>query len=103
MRTVPVVFAAIVGCVLATAAHATSPEVEIRHKEIYFADLNLNHSAGAKSLYQRIRVAARQMCGEPNPLVTTRLDNARRCAEEATARAVAKVNSPLLTKYHTAM
>ena len=103
MKTVPVVLAAIIGSVLASTAHAKSPEVEIRHKEIYFADLNLNHVAGARRLYQRIRMAAQQMCGEPNPLVSGRLDHARRCADEATARAVARVNSPLLTNYHASM
>jgi UrcA family protein len=103
MKTFPVVCAVMLGSVLAGVAQATSPEVETRHKEIHFADLNLNHNAGARTLYQRIRIAARQICGESNPLVTTRLDNARRCADEATARAVAQVNSPLLTKYHVSM
>ena len=100
MKTFAVVLAATFGSALASAAYSMPPEVEFHRKEIHFADLNLNHSAGAKRLHQRIRLAARQLCGEPNPLVPAR---ARRCADEATARAVADVNSPLLTKYHASM
>lgn len=103
MKTFPVVFAAMLGSILASAAHAMPPQVEIRHKEIPVADLNLNHGAGARQLHQRIRIAARQLCGEPNPLVPARSDRARRCADEATARAVEQVNSPLLTKYHASI
>jgi len=103
MKALPVVLAVILSGTVATVAHATSPDVEVRHKEINFADLNLNHPAGAEHLYRRIRLAARQMCGESNRLVSARADQARRCADEATARAVVQVNSPVLTRYHASM
>ena len=103
MKTFSVVLAAMLGGTLASAAYSMPPELQFRHKEIHFADLNLNHSAGARRLYQRIRVAAKQLCGEPNPLVPARFDHTRRCMDEATTRAVEEVNSPLLTRYHTSM
>jgi len=103
MKSFVIAVAAIVGIVVAGVAQSTSNDVEIRHKEVHFADLNLNHPAGAEHLHRRIRLAARQLCGEPNHLVTARLDEARRCADEATAKAVARVNSPVLTKYHASL
>ena len=103
MKSAPVVLAAILCSAPASAAYSMPPEVEVRHKQIDFTDLNLNHNAGIKRLYQRIRIAAKQLCGEPNRLVTARLDNARRCADEATTRAVEQVNSPVLTRYHASM
>jgi UrcA family protein len=103
MKSFVVLFAMMLGVAVAGVARSTSNEVEIRHKEVRFADLNLNHPAGAEHLYRRIRLAARQLCGDPNHLVTARLDEARRCADDATARAVARVNSPMLTKYHASL
>jgi UrcA family protein len=103
MKAVSLVLAAILSSVVVGAAHATARNAETLQKEIRFEDLNLNHSAGAKRLYQRIRLAARQLCGEPNRLITARADSARLCANEATARAVERVNSPLLTKHHASM
>lgn len=100
MKTLPIVFAALLTGVVATVASAAPAAMETQSREVYFADLNLNHSAGARRLYLRIKVAARGMCGESNWLVPARVDESRRCVADAIARAVKDVDSPLLTRHH---
>jgi UrcA family protein len=100
MKTLLVVFTALLTNALATVACATPAAMPTQTREISFADLNLNHSAGAKRLYFRIKVAARGMCGESNWLVPARLDESRRCVADVISRAVKEVDSPLLTRYH---
>jgi UrcA family protein len=67
---------------------------------VRFPDLDLSTSAGAASLYSRLRRAAGVVCA---PLESANLRIAakhRSCMDTAIADAVAKVNRPLLTQYH---
>jgi UrcA family protein len=66
--------------------------------KVSYADLDLSTQAGATTLYNRIRSAARTVCG---------YDDApyghfafKRCFKQAVGDAVAKVNSPQLTALH---
>jgi UrcA family protein len=67
---------------------------------VRFADLNVSTFAGAKSLYTRLRHAAKVVCA---PLETAPLwhsDQYEVCMEKAISDAVATVNRPLLSQYH---
>jgi UrcA family protein len=66
---------------------------------VRYGDLDLNQKSGVITLYGRIRTAAREVC-EPIEDISIKLLRAKYdCRHDATARAVAEVNSPALTDY----
>ena len=89
-------------CILGTAALcAASASVQaaedVPSKTVKFADLNITSQAGAKTLYGRIRAAARDVCE-----LSTGTDPIQRmaikgCIEKAVDKAVKDVNAPMLT------
>ena len=67
---------------------------------VRFADLNVSTIDGARSLYTRLRHAAKVVCA---PLETAPLFGSNQyytCMSKAIADAVASVNRPLLSQYH---
>jgi UrcA family protein len=71
---------------------------DVRRQVVRFAELDLTRPAGAEELYRRIQRAAREVC---------QIDGWRgyasmECINSAIARAVAAVNTPLLTAHHQA-
>jgi UrcA family protein len=88
---------------LACSAFAQEqPGVSVRTVTVRFADLNISTAAGAKTLYQRIRRAARTVCGEEEDYGLG-LDARRHwssCFQSAVNGAVDKVHSPLLQAVH---
>jgi len=76
--------------------------VSVRTVTVRYGDLDISTTAGAKTLYQRIRGAARTVCGEERDY-DLGLD-ARRywmsCYQSAINGAVDKVQSPLLQAVH---
>lgn len=67
---------------------------------VKFGDLNLNSQTGIANLHQRIRNAARSVCG---PLDTRNLALRAAytsCVEEAVAGGVAAVGNSSLTQFH---
>lgn len=63
-------------------------------------DLNLSSPSDIELLYLRIRAAARDMCCRPDAMLRSDMIELRRLAEEVTARAVAELNAPALTRYY---
>ena len=87
---------------LAGNAFAQQQDVNVRTVTVRFGDLDLSTAAGAKTLYQRIRGAARTVCGEEEDY-DLGLDSRRywnRCYQSAVNGAVDKVHSPLLRAVH---
>ncbi len=82
------------------AAGAQAQDVVQIH--VKFADLDVNHPAGAAVLYQRIRVAAGKVCAMPDSRELDRAAQAKACMAKATADAVAAVNAPALTGLYQA-
>lgn len=83
---------------VSTAARAADvPQVHVK-----YADLNLSSTAGAAVLYQRIRVAATQVCGTPDQRDLARLQQAKVCTDNAIASAVAAVGNETLTVLYQA-
>jgi UrcA family protein len=69
---------------------------------VSFKDLNLTTPAGAAALYQRIRNAARSVCGSVDIALPEEKAAWDRCVDEAIGSAVAKVGSAKLTEYYLA-
>ena len=100
MKTLAIAFATLMTGCLAGTAQATVVR-DVRHQVVSYADLNLQNAADAAILRGRIESAARVVCGVrgmgPMPIeIRTRLEV---CAKDATARAIADVDAPLLTQH----
>jgi UrcA family protein len=78
-----------VGSVHAASADAAALTVR-------YSDLNLSTEQGALVLYERILAAAYRVCAAGNMLDLNAMASARVCREEAIAKAVRSVNSPML-------
>lgn len=95
--------AALVAVSLSAPQLATAGDIVTKSATVTYADLNLSSPAGAKTLYGRIRTAARKVCtvnGE-SPYEFQNLDK-RRCIRSAIDQAVMKVDSPVLVAMHAA-
>jgi UrcA family protein len=80
-------------------AHAMDP-FDDTHTTVSFGELNLNSSVGVERLYHRIVSAAERVCGPPASNTNMgELFARKRCVAAATARAVAQVDAPALTRY----
>jgi UrcA family protein len=77
-----------------TAAHASDPITT--SKTVKYADLDIHTVEGAKVLYHRIRVAAREVCetNDGDPIMRAATSG---CVNTAIDNAVKKVNAPYLT------
>ena len=84
---------------ICTSANAGSPD-QSAQRTVRFADLDLSRPAGIAVLYQRIRVAAREVCqpfSERDLMLRT---DARSCVRNAIDHAVDDVHSLTLSRYH---
>jgi UrcA family protein len=71
--------------------------------KVSYADLDLRDPAGAERLYKRLDQTARQVCGSPTLANSAIIaPGYKACVVEAVERAVAEVDSPLLSAYHAA-
>jgi UrcA family protein len=84
------------GC---NAAQAGEPDNAVAHKVVSFKDLNLNSAEGVEVLYKRIRSAAYAVCADPNRYDLSEF-KLRPCIDGAMSRAIAQVNSPMLTSLY---
>lgn len=81
--------------VLSTASTAT-PDANVPMATVHYGDLDLSTDAGAKTLYNRISMVAKQVCPSDESRDLSRLSIARACQQAAIERAVRSVNSPHL-------
>ena len=75
----------------AQAANANPPALKV-----HYSDLNLSTEQGSLALYGRIVRAARQVCAVADIRELRTVAAANACRDEAIARAVRDVNSPML-------
>jgi UrcA family protein len=73
---------------------------DARSTTVSYADLDLSSAAGAQTLYQRIQLAARKVCGHPGADVIEQ-GIWKSCYRTAVGEAVRKVNNPQLTAVHS--
>jgi UrcA family protein len=85
---------------MSAQAASTARSDQIPARVVKFDDLDLHRNAGAATLYSRISLAAREVC-EPSDVITVKILRERAgCRQDAVARAIAEVNSPVLTQYY---
>ena len=98
-KTLVLAAAALVAGSLSGMAHATTAVRGMEQQVVRYSDLNLENEADAAILFGRIKSAARKVCGLGiSPLPLAMQYHLQMCADDATARAVADVNAPLLTR-----
>jgi UrcA family protein len=83
------------------SAHAAPPQ-DVPFVSVHFADLDLSSAAGAQVLYQRLRGAAKSVCGPLDDRNVSRHMAFDACVKAAIGGAVAKVDQPLVTAYYKA-
>jgi UrcA family protein len=91
--------AVLVGCLLAGtvgAAQAATSDDAVPTVVVRYGDLDLSTTEGAAVLYQRISVAARQVCPPEYSRAVSQIGKNRACREAAIERAVNAVNNPRL-------
>jgi UrcA family protein len=84
-------------------AFASTPPAaqDVGRITVRFGDLNLEQPAGVATLYRRLRLAAKHVCGEPqNPGSAIFAVAWHACVAQAVDRAVVAVDRPALTAYH---
>jgi UrcA family protein len=87
------------GCLAGTAQATTTAAKDMQQEVVSYADLNLAGEADAATLLQRIKSAARRVCSYNNAMLIPMeiRSQLQRCADDATARAVANVNARSIT------
>jgi UrcA family protein len=91
--------ALLVGCSLAGAlgvAQAATPDDAAPTIVVRYGDLNLATEAGARALYQRLSIAAREVCPLEDSKSLAQMAYSHTCRSQAIARAVHDINSPQL-------
>ncbi|MBI1732956.1 MAG: UrcA family protein [Gammaproteobacteria bacterium] len=105
-NSLPAILAA--SCLYAPAGHAivkyqsvrSALEAGVPAVTVTFSDLDLDRGAGAETLYQRLRAAAKKVCGTADGRDLSATHERRRCYREALDRAVNDVNNERLEKLH---
>jgi UrcA family protein len=72
---------------------------QVRSETVRFQDLNVNTPAGVAVLYRRIQMAAKHVCSQPAEWPEN-VRAAAACAGDSEAKAIQKLNLPLLTDYY---
>jgi len=83
----------------ATAANAADSD-DVPSRKVQYSDLNLNHEAGARVLYLRIRNAAESACVQLNGRQLIERMSQSACVKDSIERAVKQVDAPMLTQYY---
>jgi UrcA family protein len=96
-RTALIMFTFAPMVMLYNAARADAP---VATQRVSFKDLNLNNPEGAAVLYGRIKRAAYEVCGHWDNFDLSQLHAVQTCIDGAVSRAVAQVNSPMLTSLY---
>ena len=79
-------------------------EVESDTIKVSFADLNINHEAGAKVLYRRLQQASEEACSVDTFQRLGSLEllaKTKECYEETLDEVVAEINSSALQEIHS--
>lgn len=93
-----VVFTALSG--ISGLGNANLQEVDIQSVRVSFADLNLANEEGQNTLYQRLRGAADEVCGEVQSKAAAEVRQKRECYEDALNRAIHDVGNEDLSSLH---
>lgn len=76
----------------------------VKSVKVSYADLNLEKSEGAKTLYRRLQKASKQVCDVRAISAEgslSRVAEGRQCYRDTLSEAVAEIDSDLLTEIHS--
>lgn len=96
-------FALLAACVAVgatSAAHAATESADAPALTVRYSDLNLATEQGSLALYGRIVAAAQQVCVADDIRDLHAVAAARACREQAIAKAVRDVHSPVLASLY---
>ncbi len=96
-----VALSSLVGLLCAAQAPAADRTAGLRSEIVKFGDLNLNTIDGATTLFNRIKGAARSVCGGNDGRSFDEWRAYEACYKHAIAQAVVEVNSPMLTAVYS--
>jgi UrcA family protein len=82
-------------------AHADAA-FDVPARTVRYSDLDLNTQAGAAALYNRIRSAAGQVCGNVDSRRLEQAAAAKACVDHAVSASVASVNNAKLSSEYSA-
>jgi UrcA family protein len=97
------VIAAVIFSVLSgasTLGTANIGAVEVKSVHVSYADLNLAEKAGQQTLYERLKGAAEDVCGETRGIELSQVRRQRQCYKEALDNAIGQVGSKGLESIH---
>ncbi len=94
IRTAWIMFTFVPMVALYNAARA---DESVATQVVSYKDLNLNSPEGVAVLYGRINRAANEVCGQWENFDLSQLHAVQTCINGSVSRAVAQVNSPMLT------
>ena len=98
-KNIALVTIAIVGvAAFATGAQADDASLGANSRVVHYSDLNLNTSAGAKVLYQRILGAAERVCGDADARRMQRVVAVKACVDQAIVSSVRAINNTQLNR-----
>jgi UrcA family protein len=97
IRTAWIMFTFVPMVALYNAARA---DESVATQVVSYKDLNLNSAEGVAVLYGRINRAANEVCGQWENFDLSQLHAVQTCINGAVSRAVAQVNSPMLTSLY---
>jgi UrcA family protein len=86
----------IVALGVAGVSAAAAPATAAPSAVVHYADLDLATEQGARALYRRIAIAAETVCPAADNRDLAAAAESRSCREQAIARAVRDVGTPLL-------
>jgi UrcA family protein len=78
-------------------------ELKGRSEKVSYADLNIEKEAGVHTLYRRLQLASKRVCGVESLKVTGSIRNvsdSRRCYRNSLDKAVARFDNSKLTAIH---
>jgi len=97
------IFVATVAAGLAVnQASAATADEGVRSVVVRFSDLDVAQPQGARTLYTRIQIAARQACGDAETADLARFARYHNCIEQAVTNAVSSLNVREVTEIHQA-
>jgi UrcA family protein len=100
MKRFKLVTAIAVLALIQQMAHANTPPDQSPILTVRYADLDLNHTAGATVLYQRLKYAAGQVCSSFRGREIKSQELFSRCVEASMTASIAKIDRPVLTQHY---
>jgi UrcA family protein len=84
-------------------AIASADQLQGRSEKVAYSDLNVEKEAGAQTLYRRLQLAAKRVCGVEsikNAGGIREVSRQQHCFKDTMDKAVAKIDNATLTEIH---